>query len=401
MSTKFPHVPSYCIHTARNQAYVRLNGEMVYLGAPHSPESREKYDRVIAEWMQAGRTYLNPAESETISVNEVLLAYRRFAGKHYVNPDGTETPEVARINRALRPVIELYGTIPATHFGPKALVPVQNRIADSGVKRGTVNHRMNTIRRAFKWAAKEELVPASVYHGLQTVDGLQRGRTKAPEGLPVRPVPDHVISAVIKHLPPTLKAMVQLHNLTGMRSGELVIMRGVDIEMPDDAKTWIYRPHHHKTENHGHNRLVPLGPKAQDILRPLLQTDVQAYIFSPVQARDERNAIKRTKRRSKVQPSQYTRRKANPKRTPGTRYTTVSYRRALNYATKLAIKYADLPDGTHWHPHQLRHTAATRIRKKFGLDAVRAVLGHRTVVQSAEYAELDAELACSTVTAAG
>ena len=30
-----------------------------------------------------------------------------------------------------------------------------------------------------------------------------------------------------------------------------------------------------------------------------------------------------------------------------------------------------------YHPHQFRHTAATRIRKELGLDAARAVLGHR------------------------
>ncbi|HLL89191.1 MAG TPA: tyrosine-type recombinase/integrase, partial [Tepidisphaeraceae bacterium] len=370
MPVKSPRVPSYCIHTARNQAYVRLNGEMIYLGAPHSPESREKYDRLIAEWMQAGRVYVKPEDKQGVSVNEVLLAYRRHAGTIYTNPDGTPSPEVERVNRALRPVTELYGTTPACQFGPKALVAVQNKIADTGVKRGTVNHRVNVIRRAFKWAAKEELIPASVYHGLQTVDGLRRGRTKAPESVPVKPVPDHIVTAVLKHLPPTLRAMVQLHDLTGMRSGEVIRMRGVDIEMPGDGKPWQYRPHKHKTGHHGHQRVVPLGPKAQEVLRPFLTTDVQAYIFSPARAREERNAARREKRKTKVQPSQMNRRKARPKRPVGTRYTTASYRRALDYATKFAVKHGDLPEGTRWHPHQLRHNAATRIRKLFGLDAV-------------------------------
>jgi hypothetical protein len=66
------------------------------------------------------------------------------------------------------------------------------------VKRTTVNHRVNVIRRAFNWAAKEELILASVYHSLQTVDGLRRGRTKAPESVPVRPVPDNIVAAVVK-----------------------------------------------------------------------------------------------------------------------------------------------------------------------------------------------------------
>jgi len=393
MPVKSPRVPSYCIHSARNQAYVRLNGEMVYLGEPHSPESREKYDRLIAEWIQAGRVYVKSADRFGITVNEILLAYRRHAETIYLNPDGTASPEIARINRALRPLMDLYGTILAVQFGPKALVAVQNRIADSGVKRTTVNHRVNVIRRAFKWAAKEELIPASVHHGLQTVDGLRRGRTKAPESVPVRPVPDNIVAAVVKQLPPTLQAMVQLHDVTGMRSGELVIMRVIDIDMTDNGNCWLYRPYRHKTENHGHQRLVPLGPRAQEILKPFLTTDLQAYIFSPVRSREERNAARRAKRKTRVQPSQLDRRKPHPKRTPGPRYTTASYRRALVYATKLAVKAGDLVEGSRWHPHQLRHNAATRIRSVAGLDAVRAVLGHSSVVQSAEYAALDIELA--------
>lgn len=400
MSATSPRVPSYCIHTARNKAYVRLNGVMIYLGAPHSLESKEKYDRLIAEWMQAGRMYIRPADKQEISINEVLLAYRRHAETVYVNPDGTPTPEIERINRALRPVVELYGTTPAPQFGPKALVAVQNRIAESGVKRSTVNHRINSVRRAFKWAVKEELIPASVYHGLQAVDGLRRGRTKAPESEPVKPVPAHVVDAIVKHLPPTLQAMVRLHNLTGMRSGELILMRAVDIDMSNE-KAWTYTPLKHKTQHHGHERRVPLGPQCQEILKPFLTTDVQAHLFSPARARDERNAGKRAKRKTKVQPSQLNRRKTRPQRAPSEKYTTASYRRALEYATHQAIEAGDLPEGTHWHPHQLRHAAATRIRKQFGLDAVRAVLGHRTVVQSAEYAELDAELAVTTAVAVG
>jgi integrase len=211
-------------------------------------------------------------------------------------------------------------------------------------------------------------------------------------------VPAHVTDAVLKFLPATLQAMVKLHDLTGMRSGELVILRTCDIEVNNEGKPWLYRPAKHKTMHHGHERVVPIGPQAQAVLKPFLNRDVQAYVFSPAQARAERDAAKRANRKSKVQPSQLCRKKLRPKKQPGMRYTTASYRRALDYATRQAVKAGLLPDGTHWHPHQLRHNCATRIRKQYGLDAVRATLGHRTVIQSAEYAELDTELA--TVTAA-
>jgi integrase len=30
-----------------------------------------------------------------------------------------------------------------------------------------------------------------------------------------------------------------------------------------------------------------------------------------------------------------------------------------------------------WHPHQLRHNAATRLRHEFGIDIAQTILGHR------------------------
>jgi len=233
------------------------------------------------------------------------------------------------------------------------------------------------------------------------VKGLRRGKTAARESEPVKPVSQTILDVVAKFLPPTLQTMMKLHDLTGMRSGELCLMRTCDIETNDKGKPWVYKPAKHKTQNHGHVRVVPIGPQAQEILKPYLKPDLQAYIFSPAQAQVERDALKRHKRKSRVQPSQICRKKRNPKKKPGECYTTASYRRALDYATDQAIKSGLLSEGTHWHPHQLRHNCATRIRKQHGLDAVRATLGHRSVSVSAEYAELDTELATATAAAVG
>ena len=35
-----------------------------------------------------------------------------------------------------------------------------------------------------------------------------------------------------------------------------------------------------------------------------------------------------------------------------------------------------------WHPHRLRHSAATRIRREHGLEAARVILGHSSAVTS-------------------
>ena len=43
-----------------------------------------------------------------------------------------------------------------------------------------------------------------------------------------------------------------------------------------------------------------------------------------------------------------------------------------------------------WHPHQLRHNAATNLRREFGLEAAQLALGHSSaLVTDAVYAERD------------
>lgn len=106
-----------------------------------------------------------------------------------------------------------------------------------------------------------------------------------------------------------------------------------------------------------------------------------------------------------MQPSQQNRRHADPSRPPGDRYDPSGYGHAVRYAIKAANKaillqaqaegrkaeeVQQVPD---WHPHQLRHTAATIIRREMGLDAARALLGHRSLGITDTYAELDQTLA--------
>jgi site-specific recombinase XerC len=46
-----------------------------------------------------------------------------------------------------------------------------------------------------------------------------------------------------------------------------------------------------------------------------------------------------------------------------------------------------------WHPHQLRHTAGTAIRRRFGLEGSQAVLGHAELSSTQIYADKSLELA--------
>ncbi len=64
-----------------------------------------------------------------------------------------------------------------------------------------------------------------------------------------------------------------------------------------------------------------------------------------------------------------------------------AWKARLTPAEKAEIK--EWRDAHRWHPHQLRHTKATEIRREFGLDAARATLGQKSLGMADEYAELD------------
>jgi integrase len=222
------------------------------------------------------------------------------------------------------------------------------------------------------------------------------------------------------HLNHYIAAMVQVQLLTGMRLGEVCRLRGCDLDMT--GPVWLYRPGsdqapegQHKTAHHGHGRTVAIGPKAQSIIRPFLKLDTRAYLFSPREAMEERNAERRRNRKTPMTPSQGKRKaKRRPQKAPGERYTVSSYGHAVRKAVEAANRAgacekckdrqpADwCPDCLtaaipHWHPHQLRHSVATSIRREFGLDVARVVLGHRTPAITELYAELDAARAAEVM----
>ena len=85
---------------------------------------------------------------------------------------------------------------------------------------------------------------------------------------------------------------------------------------------------------------------------------------------------------------------ARPKRLAGEAYTVMSYRRAITRACEVA----EIPS---WHPHQLRHTAATVLARQFGRDQVRAALGHRSLQVTEGYIERDVRAATEVLRKVG
>ena len=74
MSRPSRKVPAYGHHKASGQARVRLDGKDHYLGAYGTAASRQEYDRVVAEWLAAGRN--QPAPKPDLTVTELIARYK-------------------------------------------------------------------------------------------------------------------------------------------------------------------------------------------------------------------------------------------------------------------------------------------------------------------------------------
>jgi integrase len=412
--------PSYRLHRPSGRAVVTLDGRDHYLGPHGSEVSRAEYDRLVSEWLAHRRR--PPGSSGSVpglTVSELLLRYWRFAEGHY-RRDGRPTRHLENIRDAVRPVRALYGHSEAASFGAASLKAVRRAMIDSGLARRTIANRIGKVRQVFRWAAENELVDVSVYQSLMVVSGLRKGRDGVRETPPVRPVPIVDVEAVLPFLTAQVAGFVRLQLLTGMRPGEAASMKADEVDR--SGEVWVYRPSRHKAEGHDRVRAIPIGPKAREVLRPFLEGASEgSYLFRPRDAVEARNERRKAERKTPMTPSQRARtRKRSPRRPPGPLYSKNAYRSAIWRACDRAFPHPSLsaigPDDLtevqrfelaawrkahRWHPNRLRHTAATRIRDRYGLEAAQAVLGHARADVTQVYAERDLAKACQVMSEIG
>lgn len=414
-----PPTPQYRRHKPSGQAVVTIHGKDHYLGPFGSKASKVEYDRIIAEWLAAGRRL--PSPQFDLSVDEVISAYWKFA-KGYFRKRGEPTGELANIRYAMRPLQALYGDTPVTDFGPLALKAVRQDMLKSGLSRNVINSRIRKIKRVFAWAVSEELIPVTIHQALLTVEGLKKDRSPARETRRVRPVSDATVDATLLHMAPVPADMVRLQRLTGMRPGEVRIVRPCDVDRSTDP--WVYRPEWHKTEHHDRERMVFLGPRAQSILRPYLLRDPEAYCFVPSESQQRFESTRRANRKTPVQPSQQGQRgRTSPARKYRKFYSSAAYAWAIRracaaaaglirpkrpkdperiptYKKELASFNARIKQLA-WSPNKLRHTAATELRRRFGVEHAKVVLGNSRVETTQIYAERDLAMAAEIMEQVG
>ena len=436
-------LPAYKLHKGSGQAYAYYRGRYHYFGAHETPESRERYARFIAELAarpEGDSPPSSPDRQTNLLVAELCASYLEHAVSYY-RKNGRSTNHLSAVQRALRYCDALYGSTDAADFGPLSLRAIIEQMIADGLARSTINDTIGVIKRVWKWAVSHELVPPATWQALQSVPGLRKGRTAARETEPILPVEDAVVHATLPFLPQVVADMVRFQRLTGCRPGEVCEVRPQDIDRSGDI--WLYVPASHKTEHHGRQRVIYIGPKTQEVLRPYLLRAAEAFCFSPAEAakkmREVRHAARKTPLSCGNRPG--TNRKRRPKRQPGDRYMKDSYRRAITRAVAQANRARELfvelvqaitagekpteqvvettlrsarrtredleraigqarrgevvapePDLPNWHPNQLRHTAATQFRREFGLEAAQVLLGHAQANVTQVYAERDLRL---------
>ena len=404
-------IPKYRKHRASGQAVVTIASVDHYLGPYGTKASKWEYDRLIGEWLTAGRPTAPVSKPHEITVSEVIVAFFEHARRYYLkNPKTAEN-----FKPILTLVRQLYGRTQADEFGPKALKAIRERLVADGQSRNYVNDNIQRIKRMYRWATAEQLVSPHVMQGLNALAGLRKGYTNARETAPVMPVDDATVEATHPYLPPVVQAMVRLQRLTGARPAEICAIRPRDIERTGEV--WKFTPRDHKTAHHGKNRVIFIGPKAQAILAPYLDRAPEAACFSPSDSERERMAAVHAKRTTSLscgnRPGKVV--TGRPKRIIGDEYDTNTYRRAIHRACEVAVKMpAELrmknPKATEaeeserrrkaaewraahlWAPNQLRHAAATDIRQRFGLEAAQVTLGHAKANITEVYAARDQRL---------
>jgi integrase len=405
--------PKYRHFKPRNLAVVRIDGRDHYLGTYGSKESKERYARLIAQLDCAPLVAVAPRTD--VSVTELVANYWSWATAYYVR-NGRPSGHLSKVRRSLQVLRELYGSTSAAAFGPLAMRNVQRHCTKADMSRIYINDICAEIRRVFKWATSHEILPPTIYQALTTVPGLKHGRSQARDNAPVMPVDEATVAATLPYLPPAVQDMVRFHVLVGCRPSEVCILRPCDVDTK--GETWTYTPAEHKTQHIGRERRIFIGPKAQDVLRGYLLRPTDSYCFSPVESERQRHAMMRGQRKNKVQPSQVDRNAAKPVRPPKEKYTKDSYNRAVARAVDKAnaAQLAALTEALGrrpndeeaktvllqcWSPNQLRHAAATEIRRQYGIEAAQTVLGHSTADVTSIYAERDWAKAADVMKAIG
>jgi len=341
------------------KARVCINGQYHYLGKWGTDQARAKYNALITKWRE-NQTAASTAAVDRCLVSELAADYIDHL-REYFGPGHNRATSVI-------PVIKRFGL----HFGdlwtdefrPRHLEQARTIWIKRKCARVYINRAVREIVRCFGWGVTKDMVPAGTWQALQAVQSLAVGRYGVREVDPIRPVSVDVVDATIPMLPEQVADMVRVQLLCGCRPNEIMRLTPGQIDRSGDV--WKYMPVRHKNTWRGKSRTIYFGPQAQAVLtKYLLRPDDQCCFLTahgkPFARGGYRQVIRRAVERINTKRLEDAQEGEKPELLP------------------------------HWVPGQLRHTAATELRKMKNLEAARAVLGHSSATVTQIYADLNEE----------
>jgi integrase len=281
---KFP--PTVHVH-CRGGSYVRWKKKTYWLGSAGSDEAKQRYAELVAA-LARGSLPGRP-DPDTFTVADLAAWWDGWAAKNY--PPTSREPR--RAAEALRPLVELFGSLPARELSPRRLKEYVAHQTPAWC-RNVLNRQLVRVKTVIKRAVEEELIPGQVYQDCRAVRALPPGTPGVRETMPVGPADPESLAKVLVHCPVPVAGMLAVQALTGMRSCEVRLMRPCDLDRTGEV--WTYRPQGGgKTAHRGHRRQVAIGPQAQAVLAPFLLRcpAPDAYLFRPEEAPRSRGRFRR------------------------------------------------------------------------------------------------------------
>ena len=370
-------IPSYRLHKATGQAVVVHKGRSEYLGKFGTPESRVAYDRVVAGILSAEVRRRGPAvhrpklatktavAGPPLLVSELILrtgSSRPATTSRTINRPANSIPSsphsdcsaaTVAVSPSPQSAPSCFGSVqqamirePVTRrvkvTGPDDTITFETKVVRVGLARRTINKQIGRIKRVFRWAVAEELLPPEVYAAIREAPGLKKNRSAAREKARVRPVAASTSRRPWSTCRRRWAAMARVQWLCGCRPQEVVLMRACDIDRT--GPVWEYRPPVYKTDHVNDNydealeRVVFLGPRAQAEIEPLLAAAHGGYLFQA----------------GPVSPPATANRRRERSRAPGAAEALQCGR--IPAGGRRGCRRAGVPV---WSPNQLRHAAAT------------------------------------------
>jgi integrase len=291
------------------------------------------------------------------TIRDLCTRYLSTQVATYYTKSGRPTSTRHAIRAALDRLTAVAGDQPPQDMDCVALEQVRHVLALQKLARPTVNKYAGIVVQMFAWAAVRQWCPQDLPQRLRLLRPIRSGRhVLIGERPSVHSVPTPALKATLRGLKRAsrctrypqraqnalmLWTMIAVQLRTGMRPGELCSMRWSEISL--DSSTWLYTPGVHKCQHHGIARQIWLGPDAQ---RAILNWSMHA-------GGDRIFPISRGSYRQKM----------------------------LRWLERLRVHA--------WHPHQLRHNAATAIERRAGAKAAQLLLGHTSLKTTRGYIDPD------------